>query len=60
MRPYMHACRILGKYGGVPALGAGITLPRLMKDSILKVGGRVGPMHACMHVCMHAPVGGYA
>ncbi|GFR45254.1 hypothetical protein Agub_g6360 [Astrephomene gubernaculifera] len=28
--------KILGKYGGVPALGAGLVLPRLQRDSILK------------------------
>ncbi|KAG2454071.1 hypothetical protein HYH02_001111 [Chlamydomonas schloesseri] len=31
--------KILGRYGGVPALGAGLILPRLMKDSILKATG---------------------
>lgn len=31
--------RILGKYGGVPALGTNAVLPRLMKESILKATG---------------------
>lgn len=31
--------RILGKYGGQPALGAGLVLSRLPRDSILKATG---------------------
>ncbi|KAG2499571.1 hypothetical protein HYH03_002516 [Edaphochlamys debaryana] len=31
--------KILGKYGGVPALGAGLVLPRLQRESILKATG---------------------
>ncbi|GLC35212.1 hypothetical protein PLESTB_000566200 [Pleodorina starrii] len=31
--------KILGKYGGTPALGAGLVLPRLQRDSILKATG---------------------
>ncbi|PNH10307.1 hypothetical protein TSOC_002963, partial [Tetrabaena socialis] len=31
--------KILGKYGGAPALGAGLVLPRLQRDAILKATG---------------------
>ncbi|KAG2432509.1 hypothetical protein HXX76_008854 [Chlamydomonas incerta] len=31
--------KILGRYGGVPALGGGLALTRLMKESILKATG---------------------
>lgn len=33
--------RIIGKYGGSPALGA-MVMPRLMKESILKATGSPG------------------
>lgn len=29
-------CRILGKYGGVPAMGGGLIMGRLPRDLILK------------------------
>ncbi|GLI69313.1 hypothetical protein VaNZ11_013892 [Volvox africanus] len=31
--------KILGKYGGIPALGAGLVLPKFQRDAILKATG---------------------